>query len=379
MSQELNENNYSDYFKALEKRIDNDRAQNNPKNHAVTEKYKHSVTTKKHSKRLYHVIKIRAPFLVVTLLVVLGVIFGTSKVVGLIKSKGNDVNESTSSSDAYQKDEAVTPKVTFNTTENTIAIPDTNDAKHALIIDTKTNNIVASRDENTRAFPASTTKIMTLLVAVQNISDYNETFTMSTAITDPLYQQDASVAGFLDGEVISMTDLLYGTILPSGADAAVGLAIKIAGSEERFVNLMNQEVKALGLKDTHFTNVTGLFNENHYTTAHDMAVILYTAMQNETCKKILSQDQPYTTAKTPQHPQGIPLQSTLFTYMYGTEPETATIQGGKTGYVNEAGYCIASFGENNTTKNEYLVVTLGNSSKWPAFYGQIDLYKQFAQ
>ena len=65
--------------------------------------------------------------------------------------------------------------------------------------------------------------------------------------------------------------------------------------------------------------------------------------------------------------------------MYGTEPETATILGGKTGFVNESGYCVTSFGKSNSSDEEYIVVTMGNSSKWPAFYGQIDLYKEFAK
>ena len=96
------------------------------------------------------------------------------------------------------------------------------------------------------------------------------------------------------------------------------------------------------------------------------------------CKKVLSAYQ-YTTAVTPQHPEGILLSSTLFTYMYGNEPVTATILGGKTGFVNESGYCIASYGENNENGNEYIVVTLGNSARMPAFFGQIDLYKEFAK
>ena len=141
---------------------------------------------------------------------------------------------------------------------------------------------------------------------------------------------------------------------------------------------MNKKVKELGLKNTHFTNVTGLHNEQNYTTAYDMAIMLDAAMQNKLCKEILSTYQ-YTTAKTPQHPEGILLSNTIFEYMYGNEPGTATILGGKTGFVNESGYCIASFGSCNENGNEYIVVTLGNSSRWPAFYGQIDLYKEFAK
>ena len=141
---------------------------------------------------------------------------------------------------------------------------------------------------------------------------------------------------------------------------------------------MNEKVQELGLEDTHFDNVTGLHSENNYSTAYDMAVILDTALKNDLCKKILSTYR-YTTASTEHHPEGILLSSTLFTYMYGTEPGTATILGGKTGFVNESGYCIASYGKNNKNGNEYIVVTLSNSARMPAFFGQIDLYKEFAK
>ena len=139
---------------------------------------------------------------------------------------------------------------------------------------------------------------------------------------------------------------------------------------------MNKKVKELGLKNTHFTNVTGLFDKNHYTTAYDMAIILEAAIRDPLCRKILSTYQ-YKSAPTNKHPDGLPMSATLFNYMYGTEPETATIVGGKTGFVNESGFCIASFGKNNTTENEYIVVTLKNSSRWPAIHGQINLYRQF--
>ena len=141
---------------------------------------------------------------------------------------------------------------------------------------------------------------------------------------------------------------------------------------------MNKKADELGLIDTHFVNASGLYDEDHYTCCYDMAIILQAALKNPVCKKVLSTYQ-YTTSVTPQHPEGIPLSATLFEYMYGTEPETATILGGKTGFVNEAGYCIASYGTGKATGSEYIVVTLGNSSRWPAFHGQIDLYKQFAK
>ncbi len=268
--------------------------------------------------------------------------------------------------------------VVFSETDKTAAIPDSNDAQSALVVCAETREIVAAREPHQRLHPASLTKMMTLLEAVETAEDLQDKFIMTAEITDAAYLAKASLAGFSAGEEVTVKDLLYGTILESGADAALGVAVHLAGSEENFVARMNRRAQELGLQDTHFENVTGLYSEGHYSSAYDMAVILYTAMKNPVCREILSTFQ-YTTAATKQHPDGIQLQGTLFSYMYGTEPETATILGGKTGFINESKYCIASFGKNNETGTEYIAVTLKNSTRWPAVFGQIDLYKTFAK
>lgn len=380
MSDNLDSNNYSEYFKHLEKRL----AESNLKDGKSVSDNKYasnktaSKTTKAH--RRYKVIRIKPFFLIAVLAAVIAVICGSIGI-SAAKKKNNKLKTGGSASDiSYTQDSAenTEPLISYRFTDSTQDIPASNDANGAIIVSLATHEVVAARNANERFYPASTTKIMTLLVAAENITDFNDTFTMTFDITDPLFREDASVAGFLSGEAVSMTDLLYGSILPSGADAAVGLAVKIAGSEKAFAELMNKKAKELGLKNTHFVNVTGLFDKNHYSSPYDMAVILETALKYPICKKILSTYQ-YTTKPTAQHPDGIPMSATLFDYMYGSEPETATISGGKTGFVNEAGYCLATYGSNNTTGNEYIVVTFKNSSRWPAIHGQIGLYKQFAE
>lgn len=321
--------------------------------------------------------------LIIAIVSVICLVLCTTMLVTALNKPPTEENPTISDTNKVQKSktekatEKKAEKIIFNHAKNTTDIPKSNKAEYAIVINND-NTIVAERNCHKRTYPASTTKIMTLLVAAENIKDMNDTFTMSLEITDPLFIAGASVAGFKDGEKVSMTDLMYGTILPSGADAAIGLAIKVAGSEEKFVELMNKKVKELGLEDTHFANVTGLHDKNNYCSAYDMAIILKTALKNQTCKKILSTYQ-HTTAKTKQNPKGILLSSTLFNYMYGTEPQTATILGGKTGYVTEAGYCIASYGKANKTGNEYIIVTFDSPGLWPAFYGQINLYKKFAK
>lgn len=367
MSYDSNNKDYSDYFKALENRLEaKDNISKAPIEAPV---YKEPKIEKRKGRRI-------SPVGIICILMAIVI---SITAFGIIKNgKNKDKNEDKTDISSKVETEPAEKLIKYKFTESSQDITVENDAESIIIVNTRTHEVVASREPKKRMYPASLTKIMTLLVASENVNDYDDKFTMTFAITDPLFKADASVAGFSNGEEVSVIDLMYGAVLPSGADAAIGLAIMIAGSEEKFVELMNKRVETLGLKDTHFTNVSGLHNEENYSTAYDFAVILEKTIEDPICKKVLSTYQ-YTTAKTPQHPEGILLTSTLFAYMYGNEPQTATIMGGKTGYVNESKYCIASFGENNTSKKGYIVVTLKNSSLWPAFKGQIALYKEYVK
>lgn len=366
MSEDFKSQDYSEYFSQIERSLK--RETQNEKSSA----YVKPVKIKRKRRKIKPVFKF-AFFAVVfvTSLTVVLIAAAPRKDKNIIKPD----NEKKISNEVKNEPKRKIIKTEYDS--NTVTLGDDVNSKNVMVINTKTNKAVAVKNPKEKCYPASTTKILTLLTAVENITDFNDTFTMTYEITDPLYKAEATVAGFLSGEVINMTDLLYGTVLPSGGDAAMGLACKISGSEAEFVKLMNKKVKELGLKNTHFTNVTGLFDANHYTTAEDMSVILRTAMDNELCRKILSTYQ-YTAAKTPQHPDGLQLTSTLFSYMYGTEPEGADILGGKTGYVGESGYCIASFG-NSDSGNEYVCVTMCAQTRWPAVYDQINIYSAYAK
>ena len=367
MSEQFNNKDYGEYFSALEKSIER-RSQSESKGAKPLQSAK-----KVHG----GVIRLRPWVYVTAVLLVAAIILLTALPK---KSKAKDETPKTSeATENVVSDVEKTEKINLfaNRTKDTAPIGPDIVSGNIIVINCDTNKVVAEREATARCYPASTTKIMTVLTAVDYITDYNKTFTFSFEITDPLYIAEATVAGFSDGEAVNMTDLLYGAILPSGADATVGLALSIAGSEEKFVKLMNKKADELGLKNTHFVNTSGLFDKNHYTTAEDMAVIIRAAMQNELCRKIMSTYQ-YTTAATPQHPDGILLTSTLFSHMYGTEPEGADILGGKTGFVNESGYCIASFGKSDSG-TEYVCVTLGGNGLWPTVYDQFHLYEQFAK
>lgn len=268
------------------------------------------------------------------------------------------------------------PVVVYPTaTADTVELGGTVDAEYAVLVDVTDNRIVAQKRPEAQVYPASVTKVMTLLVAVENATDTTQTYEMSYNFLDALYWQQATVAGFSSGEKVSVKDMLYGCILPSGADATIGLANLLSGSEEAFATLMNQKAADLGLKNTHFVNTSGLHDNNHYTTALDMAVVLAAAMQDDTCREVLSTYQ-YTTASTPQHPDGLLLTSTMFSRMYGTEPEGATIIAGKTGYTTEAGHTMASYAKGDDG-HDYIFVSMDGTNKWKATYDAINVLTAF--
>lgn len=271
--------------------------------------------------------------------------------------------------------EKAIPAVVYpHKTENTDTFPVDFDAKYGILIDADTNEIVAYRNYNTRMYPASLTKVMTLIVAVENIEDLSDTVTITADMVDPMIEQQASRAGFAAGETPTLEQVLYGIILPSGADATLAAASYVAGSEKAFVELMNKKAEEMGLKNTHFTNVSGLHDDRHYSTAEDMALIMEYAIQDDTCREILSTYQ-YQIPPTEYNPEGILLTSTMFSRMEGTEMPGVTIKGGKTGFTDQAGQCLANFAEANG--KTYIMVLAGGTSKWKTIYDTLSGYSIF--
>lgn len=242
------------------------------------------------------------------------------------------------------------------------------------LLDVENSQVLAGRGYNEKIYPASMTKVMTLIVAVENLKDLEQTYELTYELIDPLVHDQASRAGFDPGEQVTAKDYLYGLILPSGADAAVALSNMVAGSEEAFAELMNQKCQEIGLKNTHFTNASGLYDEEQYTTPLEMAMIMQYAMSNQTCAKVLSTYQ-YTTAPTTQHPEGILLSSTMFSRMYGNEVENVTIMAGKTGYTQEAGNCLVSYAQKDG--HHYVALTAGASYKWHVIFDDFEIYKSY--
>ena len=211
-------------------------------------------------------------------------------------------------------------------------------------VKTTFKEVLAEKGMDEKIYPASMTKVMTLLVAAENLPDLDATFTMTQAIIDPLYLAGASMAGYVNGETVTMRDLLYGAVVPSGAEATEALAQAVAGSEEAFVAMMNEKAAALGLANTHFMNTSGLHDENHYSTVREIALILQAALENETCTEILSAEN-YRASETEQHPDGLAMTNKfLYRVHHEYALNGAEITAAKTGYTAEAMNCCASAG-----------------------------------
>lgn len=248
---------------------------------------------------------------------------------------------------------------------------------HAILVDESADTIIASKGADERIYPASMTKVLTVLVAAEQITeqDLADTFTMTLEITDYAYVNDCSSVGFLNGEKVMVRDLFYGTILPSGGDAAVGLATYIAGSQEAFVELMNAKLEELGLGErAHFTNCVGLFDEEHYCTVYDMAVIMKAAIQNELCREILSAHT-YTTKATAEHPEGITI-SNWFLRKIEDKDTGGEVLCGKTGYVVQSRNCAVSYGT-SAGGTPYICVTAGATSGWRCIYDHVEIYNRY--
>ena len=256
------------------------------------------------------------------------------------------------------------------------ATPDVN-ANFMILVDADSNLIVAEKNGESKMYPASMTKVMTLLVACEHITDLDKEVEITSDIIDYVNDNDASNCGFKAGEIVTVKDLLYGLILPSGADAALALVRLIAGSEKQFVNLMNQKAQELGISaTTHYTNSTGLYNDNHYTTAKDMALVMKYAMANPYASAILS-TRNYTTKASNKHSSGISFSNKFLTRI-DTQSTGGKALMAKTGYVSKAGNCaVSSF--TGPSGSHYICVTGKTSGAWNVVYAHAELYKQYGK
>lgn len=234
--------------------------------------------------------------------------------------------------------------------------PNKLNSTNAILIRLKDQTTLMQKDSEEKIYPASLTKIMTAIVAIEKLPNLKKEIKLTNSTFQGLYGADASMAGFQPGEQVKAIDLLYGVLLPSGAECCIGLANQIAGSEQNFVKMMNQKAAEIGMKNTHFENTTGLHNENHYTTVKDLAILLSYSLQNDTFREIFTSSR-HSTQPTNKHPGGITFNSTMFEELNNQNIIGGEILGGKTGYTNEAGLCLASLAK--VGKQEYILISAG--------------------
>ncbi len=230
---------------------------------------------------------------------------------------------------------------------------------NAVLISAKGGRVIGEENAKERIYPASLTKMMTAILTLEK-RKLSDEITFPTEIFDLLVGSDASQAGYQPGEIVPVKDVVYGILLPSGADCCLAAAFDIAGSEEAFAELMNKKAQRIGMKDTHFVNSTGLHDEEHYSTAYDMALLLKYCLKNKTFREVITAHH-YSTGATNLHPDGITVYSTMWKSLSSGEVTGGQIMGGKTGFTNAAGHCLASFAE--IDDREYILVTAGASGE----------------
>lgn len=270
------------------------------------------------------------------------------------------------------------PVCRFEETEDTVPIAaEEVISTHAILVDEGTDQIIAAKGARERIMPASMTKVLTILVAAEHIPEekLDDTFEMTLEITDYAYVNDCSSVGFLDGEKVPVRDLFYGTAMHSGGDAALGLAFYVSGSHEAFVELMNEKLKELGIADsTHFTNCVGIYDEAHYSTVYDMAVIMKAALQNDLCREVMSKHI-YTTKSTVEHPDGIEI-SNWFLRKIEDKDTGGKVLCAKTGYIVQSKNCAVSY-EISADETPYICVTAGSTSNWRCIYDHVEIYNRY--
>lgn len=229
---------------------------------------------------------------------------------------------------------------------------------NAILLSLKDQTILMQKNIEGRVYPASLTKMMTAIIAIENLTDLKEEIELTDSMFQGLYEANASMAGFQPGEKVRAIDLIYGALLPSGAESCIGLAHQVAGSEQAFVRMMNQKAAELGMTNTNFKNTTGLHDKNHYTTVEDLAILLSYALQNDTYRDVFTSSR-YSTQPTNKHPDGITFYSTMFEKLKLNDQSIVTgeILGGKTGFTDKAGLCLASLAK--VDKKEYILITVG--------------------
>ena len=243
-------------------------------------------------------------------------------------------------------------------------------SKHVIIYNMNEDKVLYELDSNTKDQIASLTKIMTTIVAIENNKDLDKEVTITKEAF--IGTNGYTTVGFKVGNTATIKDLLYGTMLPSGADAVNALAIETSGSVEEFVKLMNNKAQELNLKNTHFDNPIGMDSDDNYSSAHDIAELLKYSLKNEIFKEIF-------TARTYKIESiNKEVKTTLISYSRSYGLDITDITGAKSGFTDAAGLCLASTATIDDVN--YLLVTMNADikNKSNAIKDSLEIYDYYS-
>ena len=229
-------------------------------------------------------------------------------------------------------------------------------SEHAILVDLSSYSSVAEKAADDKIYPASMTKVMTLIVACERVTNLSEMLTVTEEITKYAADNEGSGVGLKIGDKFTVEDLLYLVSYQSDTIASLLIADHIAGSEAAFVELMNDKAKELGLTNTNFANCTGLYNENNYTTCREMASIMAYALDNELAYRCLSS---YTGRKYTVGGVDCIFYCGWYSQRFKDNPKVSggKIIAGKTGYTDESGYTLASCAEIDGKRYINVIIT----------------------
>ncbi len=224
------------------------------------------------------------------------------------------------------------------------------------LFDVAHKQVLYAKDVHEQVHPASLTKIMTALIALK-YGNTEDVINCTAAVEDLEY--DVSKVGLQAGDQLTMNQALHALLIDSANDAAIAIAIHVAGSEEEFCNMMNKEAQSLGATNTHFSNPHGLTADDHYTTAYDLYLMTNAAMQYELFNEIVHMDSYETVYNNSLGAEKKMAFKTTNLFLRGEyqAPEKVTVIGGKTGTTNAAGNCLILIVK-DTAGNPYIGVIM---------------------
>lgn len=229
-------------------------------------------------------------------------------------------------------------------------------SKAAYLVDFSNGTVIYAKNETEHLPQASLTKLMTVYLVLEHVKDLDEPSRVLPAVRKEMYRKGASVAGLMENEEITVRELLYATMLPSGSEAAGSLALHVAPDERTFVEWMNAAAEKLGLTDTHYKNPIGLDEKGHYSSARDVSLLLQELLKNPDFFEIYTAKEHIIPANTVRK-KPLRLESTILPKVPHQKDEPFHILGGKSGTTYGAGLCWSTLAQKNGTR--YLLVTMG--------------------